>query len=241
VHGVITANTAPAGLRSLVVPRRRLLLVLATALLGLLTAIGLASVLAPEQRTFAGIVQLTQLVMSVLTPFATVLLTHDIRETGPAGSAALPGRWVAAAVYGVLAGAYGAAVAAFAVNLVISSGAPLAADPWAGVGSAVLGSLVVQLIPVGVGCGAGLLIARPLRAQLATAVVPLAFSFVLARFTPAGTTDWVTPLAAADHLLPGPMTALSWVQWIVTAALWVVVPNLVGARMLRPRARSRSR
>ncbi|HEU5486128.1 MAG TPA: hypothetical protein VFU98_14560 [Microlunatus sp.] len=227
------SETVTAGLRALVLPRRRLLLVLATALLGLVTAIGLASLLAPEQRTFAGIAPLTQLVLSVLTPFATVLLTHDVRESGPDGRASLTGRWAAAAIYGVLVGAYGAVVTALAVSMVISSGAQLAADPWAGTGSAVLGSVVSQLIPVGVGCGAGLLIARPLRAQLATVVAPLAFSFVLARFTPAGTTDWVTPLAAADHLLPGPMTALTWVQWVVTAALWVVLPNLAGARRLR--------
>ena len=45
----------------------------------------------------------------------------------------------------------------------------------------------------------------------------------------------MTPLAAASHLLPGPMTPLTWAQWVVTAALWVVLPNAVGARLLRRR------
>ena len=32
------------------------------------------------------------------------------------------------------------------------------------------------------------------------------------------------------------MTAINWAQWIVTAALWVVLPNVIGARRLRDRA-----
>lgn len=232
------AGVAGTGWRSLLVPRRRLMLVLVTAAVGLLAAFGLATLVVPEQRTFAGVVPLTQLIMSVLTPFSAVLLTSDVHQ-GRTGVAALPQRWLTAAVYGLIVGAYGAVVAALAVNLAVSSGAPVAADPWAGAGALLLGSLVVQLIPVGVGCGAGLLIFRPLRAQLATVVVPLAVSFVLPRFSPAGTTDWVTPLAAVDHLLPGPMTALGWLQWLVTAALWVVLPNAIGARLLTRPARPR--
>jgi hypothetical protein len=228
--GPPTGNTLGGALRALVGSRSRLVLVLVTALVGGLVAFGQAFGLPLEQRTFARVVPLTQLSISVLTPFATALLTHDLRRS----SDALGSRWLAAAIYGVTAGVYGAALAAAAVAA--GSGGPLTTvDPWAGAWPAALGSLLVQLIPVGVGCAAGLLIRRARYAELATIAVPLGASFLLGRYAPPGTTDWVTPLAAASHLLPGPMTPVTWAQWVVTAALWVVLPNVVGASLLRRR------
>jgi hypothetical protein len=226
-----TAEIPVSGaLGALVIPRSRLVLVLATALVGLLVAFALAIALPADQRTFTRIVPLTQLIISVFTPFSAALLTHDLRDsTGTVGS-----RWLAAALYGLVAGGYGAAVSAAAVAA--GTRAQLSTiDPWVGVWSAASGSLVAQLIPVGVGCGAGLLIRRAGYAELATIAVPLAASFVLGRYAPTGTTEWVTPLGAVSHLLPGPMTPVAWAQWAVTAALWVVLPNAIGARLLRRR------
>lgn len=239
--GVRDENTVGAGLRALVSSQTRLVLVVVTALVGAVAAFGLAAVLVPEGRTLTGIVPLTQLIISVFTPFVTALLTHELRDAAGGGPAqliaAVRSRWIAAGIYGVVMGGYGALAAGVATTAAASSGGvPTTVDLWAGAGPAVLGSLLVQLIPVGVGCAAGLLIPRRGHAVLATVVVPLLASFVLPRLTPAGTTDWVTPLAAADHLLPGPMTAVAWAQWIVTAALWVVLPNWLGARRLRRRA-----
>jgi len=223
-------NTVAGALASLVGTRRRVILVAVTVLVGVLVAFGQALGLPLELRTFARVVPLTQLSISVLTPFATALLTHDLRTS----NASLRSRWLAAGIYGLLAGVMGAAASAAAVA--VGSGGPLGTvDPWAGAWPAALGSLVVQLIPVGVGCAAGLLIRRARNAQLATIAVPLAASFLLGRYVPDGTTDWATPLAAASHLLPGPMTPLTWAQWVVTAALWVVLPNAIGARLLRRR------
>ena len=223
-------NTVAGALASLVGTRRRVILVAVTVLVGVLVAFGQALGLPLELRTFARVVPLTQLSISVLTPFATALLTHDLRTS----NASLLSRWLAAGIYGLLAGVMGAAASAAAVA--VGSGGPLGTvDPWAGAWPAALGSLVVQLIPVGVGCAAGLLIRRARNAQLATIAVPLAASFLLGRYVPDGTTDWATPLAAASHLLPGPMTPLTWAQWVVTAALWVVLPNAIGARLLSRR------
>jgi ABC-2 type transport system permease protein len=228
--GLPPGSAVGDALQALVGSRSRLVLVAVTVLVGTLVAFGQALGLPFDQRTFARVVPLTQLAISVLTPFSTALLTHDLRTVkAPVGS-----RWVAAGIYGLLMGALGAAASAAAVA--VGSGGPLSTvDPWTGAWSAALGSLVFQLIPVGVGCGAGLLISRARRAQIATLAVPLAVSFLLGRYAPAGATDWVTPLGAATHLLPGPMTALHWVQWVVTAALWVVLPNVIGARLLRRR------
>ena len=223
-------NTVAGALASLVGTRRRVILVAVTVLVGVLVAFAQALGLPLELRTFARVVPLTQLSISVLTPFATALLTHDLRTS----NASLRSRWLAAGIYGLLAGVIGAAASAAAVA--VGSGGPLGTvDPWAGAWPAALGSLVVQLIPVGVGCAAGLLIRRARNAQLATIAVPLAASFLLGRYVPDGTTDWATPLAAASHLLPGPMTPLTWAQWVVTAALWVVLPNAIGARLLHRR------
>lgn len=226
----VGGNSVGGALAFLVGSRSRLVLVVVTVLVGVLAAFGQALGLPLELRTFARVVPLTQLAISILTPFATALLTHDLRTS----NASLRSRWLAAGTYGLLAGALGAAASAAAVAA--GTGGPLGTvDPWVGAWPAALGSLVVQLIPVGVGCAAGLLIARARYAQLATVAVPLAASFLLGRYAPDGTTDWLTPLAAASHLLPGPMTPLSWAQWVVTAVLWVVVPNAVGARLLRRR------
>jgi len=226
----VVGNSVGGALAFLVGSRSRLVLVVVTVLVGILMAFFQALGLPLELRTFVRVVPLTQLAISVLTPFATALLTHDLRTS----NASLRSRWVAAGIYGLLAGALGAAASAAAVA--VGSGGPLGTvDPWAGAWPAALGSLVVQLIPVGVGCAAGLLIRRARYAQLATIAVPLAASFLLGRYAPDGATDWVTPLAAASHLLPGPMTPLTWAQWVVTAALWVVLPNAVGARLLQRR------
>ena len=77
-----TAEIPVSGaLGALVIPRSRLVLVLATALVGLLVAFALAIALPADQRTFIRIVPLTQLIISVLTPFSAALLTHDLRDS----------------------------------------------------------------------------------------------------------------------------------------------------------------
>lgn len=216
----------------------RLALALATVVVGAGAAFVLAFVLEPSDRTLVAVAPLVQVIMSVLTPLSTAVLTYDLRD--PMGdfrsrtTAPLRARWIAAAVYGLVIGVVGVVLAAVAVTVIVGTNPPF--DPWAGATSVVIGSVLVQLIPVGVGCAAGLLVPRVALAALSTVVVPLLVTLLVGLLTPQGTADWVTPLGAASHLVPGPMTALTWAQWIVTAALWVVLPNLIGARRLRDRA-----
>jgi len=231
--------TVGGALRDLVAASEtRLALALATLVVGAGAAFILAFVLQPSDRTFVAVVPLVQVIMSVLTPLSTAVLTYDLRD--PDGAyrsrtvAPLRSRWIAAGIYALVIGAAGAVIAAIAVAVIVGSNPPF--DPWAGAVPAVVGSLLVQLIPVGVGCAAGLLVPRAGLAALSTVVVPLTFTVIVGLLTPQGTADWITPIGAAGHLVPGPMTAINWAQWIVTAVLWVVLPNLIGARRLRDRA-----
>lgn len=216
----------------------RLALVLATLVVGAGAAFILAFITQPALRTFVTVAPLVTLIMSVLTPMSTAVLTYDLRD--PEGdfrsrsSEPLRSRWIAAGVYGLAVGLVGTLLVALAVA--VAAGSNPATDPWAGAAPAVVGSLLLQLIPVGVGCAAGLLVPRSGLAALSTVVVPLLVTLIVGLALPLGTADWITPLGAAGHLVPGPMTALNWAQWIVTAALWVVLPNLIGARRLRDRA-----
>lgn len=233
---VVTDNpTIPTALRGLVSSETRIALVLATLLIGAGAAFALAYFLPADVRTFVGVAPLSQLIVSVLTPFSTALLTYDLRD--PEGefrsrtAGPLRGRWIAAGLYGIVIGIYVAVVVAVAV----AAAAGADADPWTGAVPAVVGSILVQLIPVGVGCAAGLLVPRGGLACLATVVVPVLFTVIVGGLAPRGTADWLTPLGAAGHLVPGPMSIVNWAQWIVTAALWVVLPNWLGARLLRQR------
>ena len=197
-----TAEIPVSGaLRALVIPRSRLLLVLATALVGLLVAFALAIALPADQRTFSRIVPLTQLIISVLTPFSAALLTHDLRDsTGTVGS-----RWVAAALYGLVAGGYGAAVSAAAVAA--GTGGQLSTiDPWVGAWSGRVRQPGGPAHPRRGGLWGRAADPTSRLRGLATIAVPLAASFVLGRYAPTGTTEWVTPLGAVSHLLPGPMS-----------------------------------
>lgn len=237
--GAGETTTVGGALRELVgASETRLALVLATLVVGAGAAFILAFVLQPSDRTLVAVAPLVQVIMSVLTPLSTAVLTYDLRD--PDGdfrsrtAVPLRSRWIASGLYGLAVGAAGVVIAAVAVAVVVGANPPF--DPWAGAVPVVVGSLLVQLIPVGVGCAAGLLIPRAGLAALATVVVPLTFTLLVGLLTPQGTADWVTPLGAASHLVPGPMTAINWAQWIVTAALWVVLPNAIGARRLRDRA-----
>lgn len=227
-----------AGLRALMAGETRIALVLATLVIGAGAALALAFALPADQRTFAAVAPLTQLILSVLTPFAAVLLIWDLRDGDGKfdhrTTGRLRSRWIAAGIYGLAIGLYGNVVVALATALAAGP----AANPWPGGAAAMFGGLLIQLIPVGVGCAAGLLIRRMGLADLATIAVPLAVTGLIGGLAPRGVADWVTPLGAAGHLVPGPMMAIHWVQWIVTAGLWVLLPNWLGSRRLNFRAKN---
>lgn len=233
-----TTSTVGDGLRALFASETRIALVIATVLVGAGAAFGLAFFLPLELRTFAEVTPFAQLTVSVLTPFAAALLTFDLRDSDgdyrSRTAEPLRTRWIAAGVYGLIMGVYVAVVSGVAV--MVAQPAQPFADPWAGAVPTAIGSVLIQLIPVGVGCAAGLLVPRLTLAALSTIVVPVGVTVLLGILAPRGTADWLTPLGAAGHLVPGPMTVLNWAQLVVTAALWVVLPNAIGRRLLIRRA-----
>ena len=233
-----TTSTVGDGLRALFASETRIALVIATVLVGAGAAFGLAFFLPSEMRSFAEVTPFAQLTVSVLTPFAAALLTFDLRDSDgdyrSRTAEPLRSRWIAAGIYGLVMGVYVAIVSGIAV--MVAQGAQPLADPWAGAVPAAIGCVLVQLIPVGVGCAAGLLVPRLTLAALSTIAVPIGFTVLLGLLAPRGTADWLTPLGTAGHLVPGPMTVVNWAQLVITAGLWVVLPNLIGRRLLLRRA-----
>ena len=210
----------------------RLALAIATVVIGAGAAFVVALLLQPANRTFTAIVAPVQLIMSVLTPFSTAALVFDLREDRHPLSALRP-RWIAAGIYGLLVGVLGAAVTVLALAVL---GTQASGGAWADAVPAAVGSLLVQLIPAGVGCAAGLLMPRLWLSCLATIVVPLGFTLAVGLLAPRGTADWLTPLGAAGHLVPGPMTTVNWAQWVVVVGLWVALGNAIGYRRWAGRA-----
>lgn len=235
----LAEGTVAASLLLLAAGRGRVVLILSTLLLGAAGAFGFSVALPPHDRSLVAVVPLVQLLMSVLTPFTTASLTHDLRfrsgapagHTGSTVVGRLWSRWVAAALYGVVIGAYGAAISALALALV-GAGEP-STVAWSGAAAVIIGSLLIQLIPVGVGCAAGLLVPRIVLACLATIVVPLGVTALLRAVDANGIAGWVTPLGAAEGLLPGPVGDDDLLRWLTAALLWVVLPNLFAARRTR--------
>ncbi|MDN5763654.1 MAG: hypothetical protein L0H41_15230, partial [Microlunatus sp.] len=191
----------------------RLALAISTVLVAAAAAFILAAVLNPPDRTVAALIPLAQLLMTLLTPFSAALATSELR-TPKAQQPAVRAYWAGAAIYAVAIGTLGLLACVLAVTAL--GAAP---ESWLGGPSVVVGSLLVQLIPVGVGCAAGLLLPRAWLACLTTVVVPLGVTLLLGTLGPRGAADWLTPLGAAGHLVPGPMSILNWAQWIVVAAL----------------------
>lgn len=194
--------TVAESLLLLAAGRGRVVLILSTLLLGAAVAFGFSVALPPQDRTLVTVVPLVQLLMSVLTPFSTAGMTHDLRfrsgapvgHTGPAVEGRLSSRWVAAALYGVVIGAYGAAISGLALALV-GAGEP-STVAWSGAAAVMIGSLLIQVIPVGVGCAAGLLVPRIGVARLVTIVVPMGVTALLRAVGANGIAGWVTPLVA---------------------------------------------
>ena len=124
-----------AALRALVAgSETRLALVLATVVVGAGTAFVLAFILQPSDRTLTAVAPLVQIIMSVLTPLSTAVLTYDLRD--PMGdfrsrtTAPLRARWIAAGLYGLGVGVVGVVLAAVAVAVLVGADPPF--DPWAG-------------------------------------------------------------------------------------------------------------
>ncbi|SBT48147.1 hypothetical protein [Micromonospora auratinigra] len=218
-----------AALRRTVATRSRRWLLAVTLLLGVLAAGAVLAGTPPERRTFAGLAEQVQLLMSVPVPFIGALLTGDLRRS--AGTARRAPTVLAALLVAVAVGAYGVLVGAGALALAPSGGAP---DAWRYAGTIALGGLLVQVVAQFVGTGAGLVL-RPFPvAALATVVLPLGLWLLLGAvdvLRPAQ--EWLTPYANARHLLSGEMSALRRAQCLTVLLLWAALPHTL-ARPRRP-------
>ncbi|MCW2503071.1 MAG: hypothetical protein JWO79_1355 [Actinomycetia bacterium] len=203
-------------------------LVAVTLLLGVLAAVGMIAAAPAGDRTFAGLSNAVQVLMSVTLPFTGVLLARDVLRS-PA-TARLTPALLAAALLAAAVGAAGVLVCAAALAVAPDRAA---VPKWDHVAYIALGSVLVQIVAQLVGTGLGLLLRPVAVACLATIVLPLGLWLVLgsvAVLRPAQA--WLTPFATVHHLLSGEMSALGWGQWLVVVLVWPVALNAVGAARL---------
>jgi hypothetical protein len=197
--------------------------VAATVLVGAATSLLVGWGAKPAVNTFVEINAPAQSLMSVLLPLSGIML---VRRLAPEGGRGV--RWT-------LARAAGCAIIVAAVGVAASAGVaaavPAATGRWGHAPTAVLGSLLVQLVAQSVGTALGLLVRRTAVAFLATVVLPLGLWFLLG-VVPAATPAqaWVTPYAAATRLLSGEVGPVGWLEWLVMAALWTVALNVIALR-----------
>jgi hypothetical protein len=216
---------ACAELRLVASTRSRKAILLATVLLGVVSAVAVVLGASPQERTFAAFSGPVQSAMSITVPFLGVLLVSDLRR--PARRAVIGAAVLAALGIAVIVALFGVALCATSTAV-----APSSADRWQGATTVALGSVLVQCTAQLVGTGLGLVLGRrPVVACLTTVVLPLGLWLLL------GVSDvldparqWLTPYASALHLLSGHMSAVGWAQWLVTAAVWGLFLNLLGMR-----------
>jgi hypothetical protein len=218
-------------IRQAVRTRARRWLVAITLLMGLVAAVATAAA-RPDERTFAGLSDPAQSLMSVMVPLFGILLVRDLHQAPrPAGVLTT----LLAAPLAAAIGIFGAA--ACAVTLAVMP-AGSAEDPWRDAGTVAVGSVLVQVVAFLVGTGVGLLLRSAVVAFLATIVVPLALWAALGGVEVLRPVQpWVTPYGTVRNLLSGQMTAVNWAQWFVVVLIWGVGLNAVGARLMSHRRR----
>jgi hypothetical protein len=207
-----------------VATRARKLLLVITALIGVLATLAVIAFTPPASRTFALVAFPVQTLMSVLVPFSGVLLASDLHRAQRGAKVApmlLAAAMVAAAfaLFGVLVCTIGIAVAP----------SDVVQGRWQYVGAIVVGSLVVQVVAQFVGTGLGLLLRSRAVAMIGTIVLPLGTWLILGAvdaLSPAQA--WLTPFAAAPKLLSGQMTPLNWAQVLVIVSIWGIGLNAAG-------------
>jgi len=205
------------------------LLVAVTLLLGVLAAVGIAAAAQPADRTFAGLSNAVQSLMSVTLPFIGVLLARDVVRSP--GTVRLAPTLLAGTLLAIAVGASGVVVCAAALAV---APATAAAGGWDHAWRIAVCSVLVQIVAQLVGTGLGLLLRSAVIACLATIVLPLGLWLVLgsiAVLRPAQA--WLTPFAAAQVLLSARMSPWGWAQWLVVALLWGAALNAVGTARLK--------
>ena len=127
------------------------------------------------------------------------------------------------------------AVAATVVCTAVSAAALAAAGHgpagrWHGAAAAIGLALVFQILNLLLGVGFGLLFRSTPVAVVVYFAVPTAFSLLTGLIAAlAGTGRWLDPSTAWDHLASGGMTATIWAQVATAAAVWILLPMLIGS------------
>lgn len=215
-------------------PSRRWLLI-ATGVVGLLSA-GLVAFTGPaEDQTFSVISFYTQSAISLPLPLVSVLLmTQDLghRASSPTSGSGLSrgaiivAKLLASMIIAVAGAAYGVLLSVLAT----SAATPGAGEGrWNATGMIILGSVLVQLIAQLSGAGWGLLLGSSPLAIVADVIVPLGF-WIITGAVPGlqGVQEWLTPFASVRNLLSGQMGVAQWAQVGVVVLVWVVALNVAG-------------
>jgi hypothetical protein len=227
-------------LRKSIRSRSRRWLLIASGVVGLLSAGLLAFSGSAQDHTFAVISFYTQISISLPLPFVSVLLmTQDLGRrasptifgSGMSLSAIIAAKLLASAVIAVAGAGYGVLISSIAT----SAAAPVAdRGRWDAIGMIILGSVLVQLIAQLSGAGWGLLLRSSPLAIAADVVFPLGL-WIVTGAIPAlqGVQAWLAPFSSARNLLSGHMDAERWAQFSVIALVWVVALNAAGILRLR--------
>ena len=224
-----------AELRKSVSTRVRRWLMLASGVVGLLSA-GLVAFTGPAaDHTFARISFYTQSAISLPLPFVSILLmTQDFglrprsanSTSGVSSGALITAKLLASMIIAVTA-AFGGVL----ISVLATSAAARAPDEgrWEATGMIIFGSVLVQLIAQLIGAGWGLLLGSSALAIAADVVVPLGL-WILTGALPGfqGIQAWLTPFASVRNLLSGQMGVQQWAQVAIIVLVWVVTLNAAG-------------
>jgi hypothetical protein len=229
------AHVILAELRKSVSTRVRRCLLVASGVVGLLSA-GLVAFTGPaDDHTFATISFYTQSAISLPLPFVSVLLmTQDFglrprsptSTSGVSRSALITAKLLASMIIAVTAAFGGVLISVLATSA--AARAP-GNGQWEATGMIILGSVLVQLIAQLIGAGWGLLLGSSALAIAADVVVPLGL-WIVTGAVPGlqGIQAWLTPFASVRNLLAGQMGAQQWAQVAITVLVWVVTLNAAG-------------
>ena len=210
-------------------------LLIASGVVGVLSA-GLVAFTGPaDDHTFATISFYTQSAISLPLPFVSVLLmTQDfgLRPRSPTSTSGVsPSSLITAKLLASMIIAVTAASGGVLISVLATSAAARAPGDgrWEATGMIILGSVLVQLIAQLIGAGWGLLLASSALAIAADVVVPLGL-WIVTGAVPGlqGIQAWLTPFASVRNLLSGHMGAQQWAQVAIIVLLWVVTLNAAG-------------
>jgi hypothetical protein len=220
--------------------RARRWLLIASAVVGLLTA-GLVAFTGPaHDHTFAMISFYTQSAISLPLPFVSVLIMTQqfgrrawsaTPTSASSRDVAISAKLLASALIAVAGASYGVLISVLATR---AAAPPADQERWDAVGLIILGSVLVQLIAQLSGAGWGLLLGSNVLAIAADVVVPLGL-WIVTGAVPGlhGVQAWLAPFASVRNVLSGHMDTQRWAQVGLIVLAWVIALNATGILRVR--------